>query len=549
MKEKRNSVRNSIVIQGGVLAVAGLLARVIGLVRRIPLTGIIGDVGNGFYAAAYEVYAIILLLSSYSLPLAVSKLVSARISRGQYKNAQKILKGAFIFALISGGLACIFVFIFADWLAGSLMMEPRSATALRVLAPALLVVALMGVLRGYFQGTGNMTPTAISQIVEQIVLVVVSLVGASILFGIGEKNGNLMMNESYGAAMGAAGATLGCVAGGLAGLLFLVVLYIFNRRKYLRLAQNDITRKSESYISVMRIILLTILPVLLSSVIYNVSNVIDQSIYNHYMVGIGEIDLKTFNWGVYSGKYRVLINLPIALANAMCSAIVPSLTASISNSDYVSARQKMATAIKVTMIVSIPSAIGLAVLGKPIVDMLFSGEVDLAAKMLLFGSLSVVFYALSTLGNGILQGINKLHIPVINSVISLGVHIGLLYLMLVVFKWGIFSVIIANLIFSIMMCVLNHLAIRHFIGYKQELIRTFVIPGISSIIMGGAIFGIYHLFILFTPLPVACLIAIIAAVIIYGVLLIVLKGLKKSDYYSIPFGSKLYKLLKSVGIY
>ena len=549
MKERRESVKNSIVVQGGVLAIAGLIARLIGLVRRIPLTSIIGDVGNGYYAAAYEVYSIILLLSSYSLPLAVSKLVSARVSRGQYKNAQKILKGAFIFAVISGGLACVLVFIFADWLAGTMMMEPRSAMALRVLAPALFIVALMGVLRGYFQGTGNMTPTAVSQIIEQIFLVIVSLVGASVLFGIGEKNGNLMMNENYGASMGAAGATLGCVAGAIAGLLFLIGLYLVNRRKYVRQVQTDITRKSESYISVMRIIIITILPVILSSVIYNVSNVIDQAIYNHYMVGIGEVDLKSFNWGVYSGKYRVLINLPIALANAMCSAIVPSLTSSISNNDYVSARQKMATAIKVTMVVSIPSAIGLAVLGKPIVDMLFNGEIDLAAQMLLLGSLSIVFYSLSTLGNGILQGINKLHVPVINSVISLVIHIGVLYLCLTVFKWGIFSVVVANLLFSLIMCVLNHIAIHKFIGYKQEFIRTFIIPGISSIIMGALIFGVYHLFLLFTPVAVACIIAILFGVVVYAVSMILLRGLRKNDFYSIPYGAKIYKLLKRLGIY
>ena len=117
MSERAKKVRNGIVIQGGILAAAGLIARAIGIVRRIPLTNIIGDVGNGYYAAAYELYAIILLLSSYSLPLAVSKMVAARVSRGQYKNAKKIFKASLLFATVSGGLACLIVLFFADFLA------------------------------------------------------------------------------------------------------------------------------------------------------------------------------------------------------------------------------------------------------------------------------------------------------------------------------------------------------------------------------------------------------------------------------------------------
>ncbi|MBQ7832894.1 MAG: oligosaccharide flippase family protein, partial [Lachnospiraceae bacterium] len=178
MSERSKKVGRGIVVQGGILAAAGLIARAIGIVRRIPLTNIIGDMGNGYYAAAYELYAIILLLSSYSLPLAVSKMVSARVSRGQYKNAAKIFKASLMFAVLSGGIACLFVLIFADFLAGVVMGEIMSATALRVLAPTLLIVAIMGVFRGYFQGLGTMTPTAISQIVEQIFLVIFSLVFA-----------------------------------------------------------------------------------------------------------------------------------------------------------------------------------------------------------------------------------------------------------------------------------------------------------------------------------------------------------------------------------
>lgn len=549
MSERAKKIRNGIVVQGGILAAAGIIARAIGIVRRIPLTNIIGDVGNGYYAAAYELYAIILLLSSYSLPLAVSKMVAARVSRGQYKNAKKIFKASLLFAFVSGGIACLIVLFFADFLAGTVMNEPMSATALRVLAPTLLIVAVMGVFRGYFQGLGTMTPTAISQIVEQIFLVVFSLLFANIAFGRGRLYGNLMMSDQYAPAQGAAGATLGCGIGAIAGLLFLVVVYLLSRGNMIRAERKDVTKANEDYVSIFRVLILTIVPVLLSSVMYNICGVLDQIIYNNYMVANGLDDLKTFNWGVYSGKYKVLINLPIALASAMCSAIVPSLSGSFANHDIASARSKVASAIRATMMVTIPSAIGLAVLGKPIVDMLFSGEVDLAGQMLMLGTLSVIFYALSTLGNGILQGIGKMYVPIINAAIALVVHLLSLWAMLYFMKLDIMAVVFSNIIFSLVMFILNHLAIRKFIGYKQELIKTFIIPLIVSVVMGAVSFGIYHLFRLFLPVTASCIIALVVAVIIYFVGMIMLRGFRESELARIPLvGKPFISMLKRFGV-
>ena len=212
-KKHKKTIAGNILVQGGILAIAGLVARMIGLVRRIPLTNIIGDMGNGYYANAYEIYSIVLLLSSYSLPVAISRLVASRTEKGQIKNTQRYFRGALLFAVISGGLSCFLVFVFANPLASKIMGEPKSAMALRVLAPTLFIFAVMGAFRGYFQGKGTMVVTAISQIIEQIILVVTSLVFAHIFFRIGSKFGNVMMDENFAPALGAAGATVGCGLG------------------------------------------------------------------------------------------------------------------------------------------------------------------------------------------------------------------------------------------------------------------------------------------------------------------------------------------------
>ena len=207
-----------------ILAGAGILTRLIGIAYRIPVNNILGDEGQGFYGCAFSIYNIALLLTSYSLPLAVSKLVSARVSKGEYKNAQRILKGALMFALVVGAAVGLLVFFFSDFIAGSIMSLKLSVYALRVLAPGLFIVAVMGVFRGYFQGMGTMIPTAVSQILEQIVNAIVSIIGASYLLEMGKKVAEGDVNSSLPYAYGAAGGTLGTVLGALTGLIFLLVL-------------------------------------------------------------------------------------------------------------------------------------------------------------------------------------------------------------------------------------------------------------------------------------------------------------------------------------
>ena len=170
MSEQHKKNEKNFLIQGSILAIAGVITKLIGAFYRIPLLNIIGTEGNGYYSVAFSIYSVALMLTSYSLPLAVSKLVSARVAIGEYKNANKIFRGAMTFALLAGGIVSLLVFFGADFIATTIMHLDMSAYALRVLAPCILIVALLGVLRGFFQGMGSMIPTAISQVIEQIVL-------------------------------------------------------------------------------------------------------------------------------------------------------------------------------------------------------------------------------------------------------------------------------------------------------------------------------------------------------------------------------------------
>ena len=248
---------NSFLMQGMILAVAGIITRLIGIAYRIPVNNILGDEGQGFYGCAFSIYNIALLLTSFSLPLAVSKLVSARVSKGEYKNAHRILKGALIFAIVVGAITAILVYLFSDFIAGTIMSLRLSTYALKVLAPGLFIVAIMGVIRGYFQGLGTMVPTAISQILEQIVNAVVSIIGASYLLEMGkvvEHSGP--PNPSLPYAFGAAGGTLGTISGALFGLVFLLILMKIYYPKMKRRLLQDNNGYTESYKEVFAVLFL-----------------------------------------------------------------------------------------------------------------------------------------------------------------------------------------------------------------------------------------------------------------------------------------------------
>ncbi len=541
-----NRKKSNFILQGGILGIAGIITRIIGMIYRIPVTNIIGPEGNGYYAAAYQVYTVMLLISSYSLPLAVSKIVSARISNGEYKNADKIFKAALGFAFATGTVVCLLIFFGAEFFAGRIMSEPLSTIALRIFAPTLLIVAVMGVVRGYFQGMGTMVPTAVSQIIEQIINAIISILAAKYLFSYGQKVGAILHNEHYASAYGAAGSTLGTSLGALAGLIFLIItLMLVNRTLYLQ-RKSDKTKFTEDYGFIIKMILITVIPVIMSTAIYNISELLSNAMFNKIMIKKGFESTKSFSWGVYSGEYKILLNVPIALSSAMSASVVPTLTGCMAEGNIKAARRRISQAMRFTLIVAFPCAVGLGVLALPIMSMLFHEGYEMAAKLMQFGCVNIILYSISTLSNGMLQGINKMRIPVINAFISLIVHLSLLYLLLNRTNLQIFSVIICNFVFALLMSVLNHLAIRRYVHYRQEIFRTFVTPGICSGIMGLIIFVMYKVLSQSLSNMVSTLICIAAGAVAYVISLVKLGGIRSDEITAFPMGRSLLKIFRSL---
>ncbi len=552
------------IVQGSILAIAGIVCRLIGMLYRVPLVEIIGTVGNGYYTSAYNIYNILLILSSYSLPTAISKLISVRLAGGRIRDVQRVLRVAFIYCTLAGGIACALMYFGAGTIA-ALMGKPFCEYALKTLAPTIWIMAYLGLLRGYFQGTGDMTPTALSQIIEQIVNALVSVLMAYFLFDYGVKANYIYNETEFSYAYGAAGGTIGTGAGALVALLFFILLlFLYGVEKRAPKAESVRQRgrarrrlkRPESYGHIAKVLVVTLLPILISSCVYNISSVIDDLIFSNIMTSLGLGASVVLLWGIY-GEYRILFNVPVAIANSLSSSLIPSLTNAVASRDRKLIINKIRMTIRFSMLIAIPATVGLIVLAEPICDLLFHTEDNTTLiRVVMIGAVAVVFFSLSTVTNGILQGLGYLSEPLKNSAVSLVFHILILAFLLCVPKLGIYSVLLANIGFAMMVCAMNSRCIHRHVRYKQDLKKTYIIPTAASIGMGAAVYWAYRGLGFIIPealavsrigLGLSVVICIFVALLVYFVLLFILKAFNKSELLQMPMGGGIYRFARRIG--
>lgn len=547
----RNNKKDGFIMQAGILAAASIICRMIGLLYRGPLTGIIGDEGNGYYSTAYNIYTIVLLVSSYSIPSAIAKVLAQRLALKEYRNAQRIFKCALVYVMVVGGAASLILFIGAPY-----FVMGNSIPVLRVFAPTIFFYGLLGVLRGYFQAHRTMMQTSVSQILEQILNAAVSLGAAYALMQTAVSAGG---DGSTQAMYGAVGSAVGTGAGVIIALLFMAVIYMMNRKMIKRRAAYDRTETQESYWDIFKLMMAVVTPFILSTCIYNLTTSLNQTIYLKMMVKYKEIDViaATTELGIFSSKAVTISNIPIALASAMSAAIVPTIASTYAQGSVKQTKKKVAYAIKVTMLISIPAAVGIGVLARPVMMVLFPQleSLELASRLLMGLAATVVLYGLSTLTNAALQGIGKVNTPVINATIAIAIQTAVLVSILYYTDWGVYGVMTATVLYSFFMCVLNNIFMKKYLGYKQEIDKTFARPVFSAVLMGAAAYGIYEgmSYVLALFMESAYLMNLIAfataaliGAMLYFVLVIKLKAVKESDLGGLPKGKMIIKAARKM---
>ena len=548
---KKSSSKTNFLAQGTILVIASFVAKAIGMIYRIPLTHILGDDGNGYYSTANEIYTIILMISSFSLPLAVSRLVAEREYAGEVKNSYRVLICSLRFAAVTGGILSILTFLLGGVITKYVMGVELASYALRVLAPAIFLFALTGVLRGFFQGHGTMVPTAISPIIEQVINAIISVAGAYVMLQYGLKLGEKKGDAELGTALAAAGGTFGTVASVGVALLFMIVIYLGYRNGFKRRMKKDKTRRRESDRAIYRAITYTILPIVLSTLVYNISTIIDQGVFNHILAGMGFTQKQYATvWGIYSGKFRVLMNVPLSIASCLAPSVVPALTEAMANNDLREAGLRTRDTIRYTMVFTIPCAVGMAALARPIMMMLYGNNdsLALAAGIMQSGALLTVLLALSTLTTGILQGLGEMQAPLVHAATAVAIHLGFLVLFVVKFKWNIYGVVYANIIFGLIICLLNARSIRKKLHYRQEIKKTFLVPVIAAGVMGIAAYLVHRVFNLFAGNTISTILAVCVGAVVYGICLVKLGGILEREIRRLPKGDLLADLLIRLNI-
>ncbi len=533
--------KDEFIVQATILAMAGIICRIIGILYRSPLTGIIGDEGNGYYSSAYNIYTIILLVSSYSIPSAISKVIAERLALKEYKNAHRIFKCALIYVIVIGGIASLFTFFCAG-----ILVEKNAVVVLRVFAPTIFFSGILGVLRGYFQAHGTMVQTSFSQIIEQVLNAAVSVLAAYILVNIAAGE-----SATTRAIYGAAGSAIGTGSGVVIALLVMYMFYILNRKMFRHRIEHDKRKEIDSYSHIFKIIFFMVTPVIMSTFIYNSSTVFNQTIYTKIMKLVKEVPTDTIytNYGIFAGKAVVIMNIPIALASAMSSAMIPTIAGSFATGNQEETNEKVGSAINTTMLIAIPAAVGMAVLAKPIMQLLFpqKGSLELASNLLRVLSITVVFYGLSTLTNAVLQGIGKVNKPVINAALALIIQTIVLVPILLFTDWNLYCLAIAMIVYSLCMCVLNHRAIVKSLGYKENWMKTFVKPFWAAIMMGAIAHVVYKgIHWIYPSNTISLCGSILASVIVYFAMVIKLRIVTEEELNAIPKGWLLVKVARKV---
>lgn len=526
-----------------VLMFSQIMVKILGFIYKLVITNVegFGDTGLGYYSAGYQVYALLLALSSMGIPNAVSKLVSERVAIGDNKGAHRIFKICMTFFTLLGLILSITLYFGAETIATVVFNVPDTKYVMQVLAPAIVFVAASAVFRGYFAGLNDMKPTSYSQIMEQFFNCVLSITFVYALIG----------KEPY---IMAAGGNLSTTCAIILTFIYLIAYY---KRKKIKIDRKQISPEAnKSTGQLLKTILVLSVPILFSSVISIISPLIDSTTVSRCIqtafASIYPIkeELEAFAMsmtGILS-KVDTLTGLPIAVNIAFSTALVPTISASLAKKDYETASKRMTFSLFASLLIVIPCACGFIGLAQPILNLIYP-TASSGASIFILCSIVMIFVALNQTINGGLYGLNKSYIPAIAIVISVFVKLGLNIALISNPNIGINGSAISSIVSQGIVFLICIISLNKHLKLKFEFKRMILGPILSGIIMGVSVYFINQGLNGFMGNKLSTIVSIILGAIIYVLAIVILRILKKEDILMIPFGTKIYPLLVKFRIY
>ena len=499
------------------LTVTMLITKAIGALYKIPLGNLLDEQGMNYFYAAYNIYNLLLMVSTAGLPLALSRLVSQAEALGRVNRRRRIVSVAFWLFLLMGLLSSGLMFFLAGDLAGW-MHNTRAEDAIRVLSPAVLCVCLVSVIRGYTQGMGDMRPTAASEVIESASKLVVGLGLAWWL-----------LRQGYPSHIAAAGAIAGVTAG--------VILSLLGR---------DDPGQSRD---ILRQLLAIGVPITVGSVSLSVINLLDQSITMGILQtswGLTEPEAAGL-YGTYSYAGN-LFALPAAFIYPLTISLIPAIGAALARGDRSAAGRHTAAAFRLTALLALPAGVGLSVLARPILELLYpaKGAQTLAgaAYHLQILGIGSIFVCLMALSNGILQAYGREKVPLWTLLAGGGLKIALNYLMISNPDYGIRGLPVSTLCCYALITVLNLGAIARYVPERPDYFRVFSRPGLAALGMGAAAWWLHRLLTDLLPGGLATLLAVALAAVIYAGAALLLGAVGREEAMALPGGERLVRWLR-----
>lgn len=519
-------------VQGAaILGIAGLIVKVIGAAFRIPLANTIGLIGTSYYDTAYPYYSWLLVISSSGLPTAISKMVSERVTLGDYRGAHRVFTTAMQILCCIGLLTSILMFFGSDYIA-RLHMLPEAAYCFKALAPALFFVALMCAYRGYMQGMQQMVPTAISQVVEQVGKLAVGLTLAFMLLDAGPEY----------AAMG---ALIGVTVSELLALIYVMLSYRRRWPKIRARLERSVRREAEPVAA--RLIAIA-LPITIGASISPLASVVDSALIIRILLKLGYAkETAQTAFSLMRTNVATLTNMPGVLTMALAMSLVPAISAFSAKRDHAGVQDTARLGLKLALIIGLPCAVGLFVLASPILSMLYpnltEGELTLAVDLMHTSSIGVIFLSLVQSMTGVIQGMGKPNVPVFNLFIGFVLKVASLLALMNIPQINIQGAAVSTVVCYAFAGIADTIYVIRRAKLRLGLVDVLLKPVLSSGVMGFVVFMIYSFMQEMEHQVLPTLAAVAVGVFAYGVMAIYFRFFTREELAYIPGGRRLRKLM------
>ena len=529
-----------------ILAVSAIFVKVIGAIYRIPLGNILPDDVMGDYNAAYNIYNFFLTISTAGLPVALSKTISEANALGRRNQVERVFRVAFSTFLTLGLVSFFCMTVLAGPLAEYAISNPKAVYCIMALAPSVLCVCVMSSFRGYFQGHFNMMPTGVSQIIEA---------GSKLLVGLALA---MFCMKQFGEAFGSVGAIIGVSFGSVVALVFIIFLFLKNRRQNRRQKSQSADKPEPAGVILSNLLKLAI-PITLGSAATSIVTLIDTKLVMSQLTAIfhsvdgltlaadgtgAALDAARSLYGIYS-KTMSIYNLPFSMMVPLTACIIPAVSAALARRDRREAQKVSESALRVGLLLALPMGMGLCALGGPIMGLLFPRiDTAVAGPLLSVLGIASIFVALQLLCNSILQANGMVNLPIVAVVIGGLVKIAVNYTLVGNPAIRINGAPVGTLCCFLVVDILEMLIIRRAIPQPPSFLRALLKPLAAALVMAAAAWASYGLLNRFLGNALSTVGAIGVGVIIYLMLVLALRAISPDDLALMPKGDKIAKILK-----